>query len=166
METSPLEGYADAPIYQFTGIPDLRKRIRLQSDTLLAGRTTQQYLIFLGVTKDSLAQIDRQRASIGKYTRMTQYTDTDLLIIKLMPSGEHETAHITLGDEVIDKLRGMGLPKRSLIPRGAKTCVGPNSSKGGDSTYKPKCRDRKDDWPTIVIEAGLSESLTSLRTDA
>jgi hypothetical protein len=60
----------------------------------------------------------------------------------------------------------MGLPKRSLIALGAKTCFGPNSSKEGDSTYKPKCRPREDDWPTIVFEAGLSESLTSLRTDA
>ena len=35
-----------------------------------------------------------------------------------------------------------------------------------DSTYKPRCRDRQDDWPTIVFEAGLSESLTDLRRDA
>jgi hypothetical protein len=27
VETSPPKGYEDAPIYQFTGIPDLRKRV-------------------------------------------------------------------------------------------------------------------------------------------
>jgi hypothetical protein len=166
VETSPLEGKADAPIYRFTGIPDLRKHVRLQSDTLLAGRTSQQYLVFLGVTKKDLARIDRQRASIGKHTRMTHYTDLDLLIIKLMPSAEHETVHIALSDEVNHKLEGMGLPRRSLVGLGATTCVGHNSSKEGDSTYKPRCRDRKVDCPTIVFEAGLFKSLAGLRTDA
>ena len=166
VEASPLEGQVDAPIYQFAGIPDLRKHVDSQSNALVAGYTTQQYLIFRGVIKDNLARIDRQRASIGKHTRMTHYTDTDLLVIKLMPSGEHEAAHITLADEVNDKLRGMGLPKRSLIPLGAKRYVGTNSSKEGDSTYKPMSRSQKDDWPTIVFEAGLSESLTGLRRDA
>jgi hypothetical protein len=166
VETSPLKEQPDAPLYQFTGIPDLRKRVRSQSNELVAGRTNQQYLVFQGVTKDHLAQIDRQRAIIGKHTRMTHYTDTDLLVIKLMPSAEHEAAHITLADEINRKLEGMGLPRRSLYGLGGKTCVGPNSSKEGDSTYRPKCRPRKDDWPSIVFEAGLSKSLTDLRIDA
>src|SRR5271156_3836174 len=137
VETSSLEGYADAPTYRFTGIPDLRKHVKSQSKALAGGHTTHQYLTFRGVTKDHLAQIDRQRASIGKHTRMTHYTDTDLLVIKLMPSKEHEAAHITLAEVVNDKLRGMGLPIGSLIPLGAGKCNGPNSSKEGDSTYKP-----------------------------
>src|SRR5271156_5837115 len=132
VETSPLEGQTNVPTYRFTGIPGLRKCVDSQSNALLAGHTTQQYLIFRGVTKDDLAQIDRQRASIGKHIRMTHYTDTDLLVIKLMPSGKHETAHTTLAEVVIDKLRGMGLPIRSLISTGAKQCVGRNSSKEGD----------------------------------
>jgi hypothetical protein len=166
VETSPLEGQADAPIYRFTEIPDLRKRVHSQSDALVAGRITQQYLVFRGVTKDNLTQIDHQRTSIGKHTRITYYADTDRLVIKLMPSGEHEAAHISLAYEVNDKLRGMGLPKQSLYGLGSKRFVGRNSSKEGDSTYKPLCRTRKDDWPTIIFEAGLSESLTRLRLDA
>jgi hypothetical protein len=165
VETLPLEGKADAPIYRFTGIPDLRKRVDLQSRALVDDRTNQQYLIFQGVTKNSLAEMDRQRASIGKYTRMTHYTDTDLLVIKLMPSGIHEAAHLSLADEVNRKLEGMG-PRKSLYPLGKTTFFGPNSSHEGDSTFKPMCRPGKDKWPTIVFEAGLSESLTGLRADA
>jgi hypothetical protein len=104
VKTSPLDGLADTSIYRFTGISDLRKRVGLQSDALVAGRINQQHLVFRGVTKDDLARIDRQRVSIGKHTRMTHYTDTDLLIIKLMPLAEHEAAHTTLAEEVIDKL--------------------------------------------------------------
>jgi hypothetical protein len=111
VETSPLVKLGDVPTYRFTGIPDLRKRVGSQSNALIAGRINQQYIVFRGVTKDDLAKIDHQRASIGKHTRMTHYTDTDLLIIKLMPSKKHEAAHIALADEVNDEFRGLGLPK-------------------------------------------------------
>jgi hypothetical protein len=165
VEISPPKGYEEAPIYQFTGIPDLRKRIQSLAHELVAGRTTEQHLIFRGVTKDHLAQIDYQRASIGKGTRMTHYADIDLLIVKV-PSAKHEGAHLTLSDEVNEKLRGMGLPKRSLWPCGGTKYDGFSSSKEGDSTYRPKCRPGEREWPTLVIEAGLSEPLAKLRTDA
>lgn len=164
-ETSPPKGYEGTPIYQFTGIPDLRKRVQSLAQKLVAGRTTEQYLIFRGVTKDHLAQIDCQRASIEKGIRLTHYTDTDQLIVKV-PTAEHEQAHLTLSDEVNEKLRGMGLPKRSMWPCGGTTYDGFTTSKEGDSTYKPKCRAGKGTWPTLVFEAGLSETLSKLRTDA
>src|ERR1700722_11501825 len=165
VETSPPKGYEDAPIYQFTGIPDLRKRVQSLADKLVAGRTTEQHLIFRGVTKDHLAKIDHQRASIGNGIRMTHYTDTDLLIVKV-PTVEHETAHISLSDEVNHKLEGMGLPRPSLWGCGSTTYHRSGSSKEGDSTYKPRCRTRRDDWPVLVFEAGVSETLAKLRTDA
>lgn len=165
VEISPPKGYEDAPTYQFTGIPDLRKHVQSLAHKLVAGRTTEQHLIFRDVTKDHLAQIDYQRARIGKGTRMTHYTDIDLLIVQV-PLAEHEGAHLALSDEVNEKLRGMGLPKRSLWPCGGTKYDGFSSSKEGDSTYRPKCRPGKREWPTLVIEARLSESLAKLRTDA
>jgi hypothetical protein len=166
VKTSPPKGYKGTPIYQFTGIPDLRKCVQSLADELVAGRTTKQYLVFRSVTKDHLAQIDHQRASIGKGIRLTHYTDTDLLIVKV-PTAEHEQAHLSIFYKVNDILRGMGLPGLSLWPCGGTTYHGPSSSKEGDSTYKPKwCRAGKDNWPTLVFEAGLSESLAKLRTDA
>jgi hypothetical protein len=165
VKTSPPKGYEDAPIYKFTGIKDLRKCVQLLSDKLVAGHTTEQYLVFWGVTKDQLTQIDHQRASIGKGIRMTHYTDTDLLIVKV-PTIEHETAHTTISYKVNRKLEGMGLPELSLWPCGSTTYHASGSSKEGDSTYKPMCRTRGDDWPVLVIEAGVSETLARLRTDA
>jgi hypothetical protein len=165
-KTSPPKGYDDAPIYQFTGIQDLRKYVQLLADKLIAGHTTEQYLVFQGVTKDHLAQIDDQRASIGKGIRLTHYTDIDLLIVKV-PTAEHEQAHLSLSDEVNHKLEGMGLPRRSMWSCGGTTYTRSSCSKEGDSTYKPKwCRAGKDNWPTLVFEAGFSESLIQLRTDA
>ncbi|KAF1808007.1 hypothetical protein P152DRAFT_406313 [Eremomyces bilateralis CBS 781.70] len=103
---------------------------------------------------------------IGKHTRITHHTDIDLLIIKLMPSAEHEIAHLSLAEDLILELNRMGLRKRTFIPIGGTKFNRPNSSKEGDSAYKPASRDWKDDWPTIVIESGLSEGLDRLRIDA
>jgi hypothetical protein len=119
----------------------------------------------MGVTKDHLAQIDRQRTKTRKHTRMTYYTDTRELIIKL-PTAEHETAHISFARKVNRKLEGMGLPEDSLYGLGATTFYGPSSSKEGDSAYKPLCRPGEKKWPTLVIEAGYSETLAKLRADA
>ncbi|OCL00245.1 uncharacterized protein K441DRAFT_97134 [Cenococcum geophilum 1.58] len=166
MESSLMEGLQDVPIHQYIGIPNLRRHVRAQSTELQAGRSNQQYLVFQGVTEYHLGKIDHERASIGKHTRMSHDTDDDLLVIKLMPSARHENAHITLGMELVLALIGMGLPRRCLYALGGTTFHGHNSSKEADSAYKPISRTQETDWPTIVFESGLSESLTRLRHDA
>jgi hypothetical protein len=98
---------------------------------------------------------------------MTYYTDTDLLIIKLMPLVAHERAHLDLAGEFLFKVARMGIQKREIICTGAGRKEGTSSSKEGDSTFKPSAfREKDTDWPAIVFEAGLSESLGRLRTDA
>jgi hypothetical protein len=110
--------------------------------------------------------VGHQRASIGKHTRKTHYVDTDLLVIKLMPSSEHEAAHLTLAGTVNRELEGIGLPIDSWFPVGAATFHGLNTSKEGDSIYNSMCRPGRDAWPTLVFEAGYSGSLNGLRADA
>jgi hypothetical protein len=98
---------------------------------------------------------------------MTHYTDTDLLIIKLMLSQAHETAHLELAGEFFAKVLSMGIPKREIICTGATRQEGNSSSKEGDSAFKPRpFRVKQTDWPTIVFEAGLSKLLGRLRIDA
>jgi hypothetical protein len=97
---------------------------------------------------------------------MSHYADTDLLIIKLMPSAEHEEAHLLLGQYFFARLTTMGIPPGGIIPLGSTKFLGRRSSKEGDSAYKPRSRNKKTDWPTIVFESGLSESLSRLRSDA
>jgi hypothetical protein len=152
--------------YQYKGIRNLREHVNSQSTALMAGRTNQQYLVFRGVTKDELAKIDSKRASIGKHTRMSHYTDSNLLIIKLMPSGKHQISHLTLHLKIRNALIRMGLPDDALTPVGATTFTCPHSSKEGDSGYKPLSRGNETDWPTIILESGLSESLPQLRNGA
>jgi hypothetical protein len=165
-EALPLEGLEHIDISRFVGIAKMRKAIDLQSIRLQEGVSNQQYLVFQPVTEVDLAKMDRIRHTIGKHTRMTHYIDTDLLIVKLMPSAKHQLAQLSFGIELVDKVRGMGMSHRELCPFGGTRYLGNISSKEGDSSYKPPSRENVTDWPTIVFEAGLSESLQHLRSDA
>jgi hypothetical protein len=65
------------------------EKLSAQSDILRDGFTNQQFLVFRGVTNDHLDQINHQRASVGKSSRLKYHTDINLLIVKLMPSAGH-----------------------------------------------------------------------------
>jgi hypothetical protein len=99
---------------------------------------------------------------------MTHYIDTNLLIVKL-PTAEHESAHRNLAKEVV---LALGAMRRTLASYefhsvGATTYHADDSSKEADSAYRPRSfRPNKTDWPTIVFESGVSESLSQLRFDA
>jgi hypothetical protein len=165
-ETSPMEGLEDINIQPFVGIPNMRKIVKLQYDRLQKGDSDQQYLVFRPVRVDDLAKIDRARGSIGKHIRLAHYTDIDLLIVKL-PTAQHESAHRNFGNRLIWKVARMGIPDAELHDVGATRYSGRNSSKEGDSAYRPYShRPNSTDWPTIVIESGVSESLRHLRFDA
>lgn len=164
--SSPLEGLEDLYIHRFVGIVNMRKAVKSQSDKLQAGDSNQQYLVFRPVTEDDLAKIDRARQSIGSNTRMAHYIDEDLLIVKLMPSAGHEGAHVNFGKKLCSKTISMGMTDEDLYGLGSTRFPGRRSSKEGDSAYKPLSRGNRSDWPTIVIESGLSESLRHLRADA
>jgi hypothetical protein len=97
---------------------------------------------------------------------MTHYTDIDLLIVKL-PSAVHERAHGNLAEKLCLKAERMGIHEDELDYVGATRFHGRRSSKEGDSTYRPHSfRPNETNWPTIVIESGVSESLRRLRFDA
>lgn len=81
-----------APTNLFTGIRQLEKLVTLRSDELQAGRTNEQYLVIFYVTKDQLAKIDRKRA---------HHLHTNELIIKLMPSAKHQSAHLFLAQRLL-----------------------------------------------------------------
>jgi hypothetical protein len=165
-DISPLDGLNFINLLPFVGIQKMRGIVKRQSAKFERGDSDQQYLTFTDVSVDDLAKIDRARNSIGKGIRMTHYTDIDLLIVKL-PSAVHERAHGNLATDMIEKVVLMGMRARELDFVGASRFRGRRSSKEGDSAYKPQSfRPNDPDWPTIVIESGVSESLHRLRFDA
>jgi hypothetical protein len=134
---------------------------------LTNGDSSQQFIAFKGVEKKDLVKIDEDRSQIGKSTRISYYQLGGLMIVKLLSSLAHEAAHLLLADEIKAALHGMGLPRSSLYPCGANRFSEMASSKEGDSAFKARnARPYGSDWPNIVLEAGLSESTTQLRSDA
>jgi hypothetical protein len=132
-ETSPmegLEGLEDINIQPFVGIANMREIVKSQSDKLEKGDSHQQYLVFRPVTVDDLDKIDRARDSIGNI-RMTHYTKTRLLIVKLLLA-KHEMLLSTLVNAVVEKIVGMGLPVDEFCPVGATRSRDHNSSKEGE----------------------------------
>lgn len=166
-EISMAKGLPAVNIRLYIGILDMRKVVNALSTALQVGTTIDQYLAFERVKNEDLAKIDNVRTSLGRHTRMSYYADTELLIIKLMPSVKHDAAHRMLSDDLVSKIRAMGVPKREFASLGSGRIQGHYSSKEADEAYKPlPLRGLSRDWPTMIFECGLSESLNRLRTDA
>ncbi|KIX01099.1 uncharacterized protein Z518_10165 [Rhinocladiella mackenziei CBS 650.93] len=164
-DISPTAGLEDIRPLPFKTILNLRKIVQSQCDELQKGDSTQQYLVFTHVSTDDLTKIDRTLEKMSIHTRMTHYTDENLLIVKF-PTAKHEAAHLSLTGKVNRKLALMGIDDE-FWPVGATRIHGRRSSKEADSAFKPySFRPNEADWPTIVFEAGLSESLRRLRLDA
>jgi hypothetical protein len=92
---------------------------------------------------------------------------TERLIIKLV-SSLHEYAHTVFMTVLTDHVRTLGISGDHLSPTGAGRQKGSEQrDKEADAGFKPlNTRPGKDDKPTMVIEAGLSETLNQLRNDA
>lgn len=168
-EMSPWDGLEGAPVHRYTSMQRLQECVRSHSSAFKNSLTDKQYLVFMGVKKVDFEKMDedKQRAKIGLDTRLSHYADINLLVIKMMPSKEHELAHLTLANRFIFKLGRMGLPEECVGPVGGTKYELPDSSKEGDTAFCPiQFRQQKGDWPTIVFESGFSKSLPRLRHDA
>lgn len=150
-------------------LPTFDQDIESQNEKILAGLTAKQFVIFRGVTEKMLEHIDHKRRYIGGNLRFYYNSDCEELIVKLMPTFQHEAAHCGFSHELTSRARLVGMPWGSLIPCGATRYRGSSNSsfKEGDSGHKPRAlRPSPSDWPTIVFESGFSESLPRLRVDA
>src|SRR5256714_969832 len=158
------EGLEGVPVWTFTTIKNMQEIVSSYEKKLEASEASP-YLIFRVVTTDDLLKIERARENGKIDVRMTHYVDWDILILKV-PTAKHEAVHGNFGKELSIMAAGMGL-KREFFYLGATKFQVRRASKEGDSAFKPRSiRLHEADWPTIVIEAGWSESLRKLRLDA
>jgi len=150
-------------VQKFPTRADLKRAIELRIKNLEAGKTTDQYLVFKPVTEVNINNIDRHHV-IGRNIRVTYCKDLQTLILKV-PTFVHESAHGEFASKIVIRSALMGL-ERELAFCGATRYQGRDAEKEANSAYKPRSlRPLKTDWPTIVLESGVSESLPQLRTD-
>jgi hypothetical protein len=164
--STALEGLEGVLVWTFTTIKDMQETISSYREELEASEASP-YLIFRLVTTDDLLKIERARENgkIDRGVRLTHYVDWGILILKVL-TAKHEAAHGNFGLKLTVRAVMMGL-ENEFFYLGATTFKVRRASKEGDSAFKPlSMRPREADWPTIVIEAGWSESLSKLRLDA
>ena len=158
----PLAGLEGVAVQPFRSPRQFRNAINAIFGRWEQG-SNQEYIIFSGVDGELLDKVDGLHI---RCARVEHHPDGRLLIVKVMPSAVHETLHGILNREIIIKAAGMGLGQE-LRPMGATRYQGRYSAKEADSAMKPSIlRPGRDSWPSIVIEAGVSEGLMRLRTDA
>ncbi|VUC20947.1 unnamed protein product [Clonostachys rosea] len=151
-------------------------RIRFQTTKLLAEQIGQQtyqalddILYVEDVSPEDFTLIQEFRESSGRKYRFKRYYPEHQLLIITIPTKYHESLHSFIYDEIRGQIRDMGL-RFHWATTSAATFYrehGRTGSGEGDSSGHPiqPGRDSSRRWPTIVIEAGYSQSLPQLRED-
>jgi hypothetical protein len=162
----------DEPTTRFTNFKELCQAI----DDV--GRNFGDFLIVTDVSPPALQQIDDQRfhAYPSRRFRLRRYhADINTLIVTV-PNALHEHLHLGIYNAFRDQLVKKGR-QRSWSCMGATTFtsqghLGGNGRKGdftsgeGDSTGDPDPeRAFLGGWPTLVVAAGVSETLNELHKD-
>jgi uncharacterized protein YuzE len=111
---------------------------------------------------------DRQRRRSDLPSMRILYDhDAEMLIVKLIPGIEQELAASLFVDIVRDKIASTGTSRQSILDfGGALFGVQGGRQKEGDRALRPDTRTLVADWPSLVVEVGVSESLSQLRGDA
>ncbi|KAK4043761.1 hypothetical protein C8A01DRAFT_12720 [Parachaetomium inaequale] len=149
------------PIIRFTNTHDLFQCIDEVSGDILT---------VTDVSRNNLCLIEKERESQRRKFRLRRYDSDSRILIITIPTRIHEELHSRLNQRLIAHLARHGLDE-SWDASGSPTCRAAHGHPGGDggegdSTGGPELlRGGSDDWPTLVIEAGDSESLAELRLD-
>ncbi|KAK0714899.1 hypothetical protein B0H67DRAFT_513627 [Lasiosphaeris hirsuta] len=159
MPTSVGSKQGDDPgTVRFTNVQDLFNVI---------DHTTRDSLTVINVSFDRLTEIDRIREEERRKFRFRYFDTKSRILIITITTTLHERLHKSLNYQMITKIHGMGLAK-SWIDVGSPTLSAQGYAgrrgKEGDSSGGPKPeRASKGAWPTLVIEAGVSQTLAQLQ---
>jgi len=121
-------------------------------------------LVVKDVTPEIFKKIERDRDAAHRGFRFHYSPQVKTLIITV-PNQTHERLHSQIPEFMRTTIVAMGLGSNFKWSHG-KTSYATNGSSGeGDSDgYPYPIRGGGNDWPSIVIEAGFSQSLNSLRS--
>ncbi|KAK5656650.1 hypothetical protein OQA88_4630 [Cercophora sp. LCS_1] len=156
-----LAGLTVLPIPNIEDIATIYVHAEERRAQLLQGTSTQNTLIYYNATTAHLDALDENYPG-----RITFFGDEVGLLFFRIRLPIHEIAHLHLFMTVSHLLLQMGLGGQ-FVATGATTFKGPGTKKKqGDSGIRPDPpRWAGNQFPTVVIEAGNSESLPQLYKD-
>ncbi|KAI0835336.1 hypothetical protein F5Y06DRAFT_276684 [Hypoxylon sp. FL0890] len=143
------------PTVKFTNTQDLFQVI----DSI-----SGDFLIVTDVSPSNFARIEEQRTIRRRKVRWRRYHAESRILIITIPTRVHEFLHSVLYEKFRDHVSS---DDWATIAGTTFYTSRPGGGCGeGDSTGGPiPQRDGRDKWPTLVIEAGYSESLNQLHMD-
>ena len=160
------EGLGGVESRQFRNRQSFMRAIESQADKLCSGKTSQQYAVFAPVTQDHLVVIDRIRENRFKGHHFLYFDREETLIVKLMAGQAQAFAGQGFGGRLDTKIAEMGLFE-DIGRTESATFKGNGSQKEADCSWKPyNTRPLISDWPTLIIECGISQSRGRLVADA
>jgi len=144
------------------------RAIRSQSKKFYSSCSSNasQYAVFAPVTQDQLAAIDRIRQTSFKGHRLLYFDREETLIVKVMAGEVQAVASKGFGVWLDGKIAGMGLVW-DIARTESATYKGNGSQYEADCAWKPwNSRRLRTDFPTLIIECGVSQSRDRLAVDA
>ncbi|KAK3359305.1 hypothetical protein B0T25DRAFT_93841 [Lasiosphaeria hispida] len=121
------------------------------------------------VSLNRFTEIESTRENQRRKFRFRYYDSNSRILIITITTGLYEQLHKPLYNEYVGQVRDMGLSKSwKDIASARLSAQGYSGRRGkeGDSTGGPKPkRATKGAWPTLVIEAGVSETLGEFHLD-
>lgn len=159
----PIRRYLYKGIKQFLDI--LKVELHRQQEDL----DVSEWVLFTNVTRQAFDRdfLNSDDKIIERCWNSYDSTQ-NLLLVKMPVSRPHEIASRLFERLLFESLEPMGLT-RCLRSFGSATCVGANgSAKQPECQFLPKRlpRARTDEWPSVVVEGGFSESPSKLMSDA
>ncbi|PKX93569.1 uncharacterized protein P174DRAFT_405610 [Aspergillus novofumigatus IBT 16806] len=137
---------------------------RINSDTSYSN----QFIIVSNVSQPLQELLAGDRNPLEVPYRLTLDTQHQQVVIRIMPSKAHERVTGSFSNKLVLKLFEMGIrPDDDYTMNRASRYSGRTCDKEADESLTPSRNPSEDDdWPSLVIETGLSESEAQLRTDA
>ncbi|KAL1846952.1 hypothetical protein Plec18170_008921 [Paecilomyces lecythidis] len=156
--------------YEYKGLQKLWSLVYLEQERFLSDKTgkTSQYMLFTNIESQTfLHDFDISKHKSSWQLLDSYYPFAQVLLIRMVTSKDHERAHLALLNLMISKLSNMGGANMALDWTGSADIETPSRTKKADQEVAPQKLPpgRSDKWPTLVIEAGFSESKSKLESD-
>ncbi|KAG0133094.1 hypothetical protein HOY82DRAFT_605166 [Tuber indicum] len=180
INTASLYTSLRSPFHELSTLVDDNNKYAFSTVTLLTNMVERQieaclqsasghYLLISGVPEDMEVTIDEafERRQIRHQVRLMYEHNLMSLIIKLMPGIPHEAVTnlftITIANK-IQAIPGHSILSFIVIGSGRFRARG-GKSKEPDSGIRPATR-KSDEFPSLVLEVGYSQTMRALRCDA
>ncbi|KAK3906413.1 hypothetical protein C8A05DRAFT_40759 [Staphylotrichum tortipilum] len=148
----------EPPRLRFTNVEDLFR-------TLSCMNKDEDCIVVADVSPRDFTEIEHEREKRACHIRFREYNRNRQLLLITIPTFIHEALHLRLFSRIYHQIALSG-NEDSWAPIGAATfrAQHPGGDDGeGDSAGGPEPERCAGAWPTLVIEAGVSQSLAGLR---